>query len=486
MAKKRVLYSSDDDQMCTKKAKSKLNKIQLTDLKAELLMRTFDELPLDDLSNVAMVNKQFNRLVYNYLGEKCSIGRATIFNTPTAEWLWIANTVGKFKFENPAEFVAFFQTSGHMITDLLIDCHSNYSVTSYKYMERAIFKYCSDALKHIEIRSTYLPTLSECLTHPLSQVAVLEVDACELATTFGEQLNALFPSLQRLVLKNCKAIDPTCVDVHFPRLIEFHFVGLCKNRMVLKKEHLLQAIQRNPQIRRLSIDYQPINQRAHNVNDFELDYDFYRFVCEHLPKLEYLKMWNKRHYDPPAGCDDNYIEFSSLKTFELVDIYHQQPDEIVPFTFEHLQELKLVHLKALTVEWMNFITCNEHLTKLTMQIYGTWSNRNLEGDVMKQREQISKDQLTKIFKRLTHLEELCIDAKTVDGKDLVAVLGKRKSLATIRLREYFLVDGIVNNFERLTVNKPWIVDYDFENLYLQRYQNQMNVDVTYEYFVKKN
>lgn len=183
MVKKRIFYSddSDDDHQCTKKQKSKSDAIQsmecdalkLTDLKAELLMRTIDELYLDDLSSVAMVNKQFNHLVYNYVGEKCTAGRVTIFNSRAAEWLWISNTLGKFKFDNPAELVKFFQTSGHLIIDLLIDCEPNYATASYKCMERAIFKYCPDALEHIEIRSTFLPVLNDWTKHPLPKVGIL-------------------------------------------------------------------------------------------------------------------------------------------------------------------------------------------------------------------------------------------------------------------------------------------------------------------------
>lgn len=480
MLKKRIHYSdTDGEPEQTKKHKSKLNNnvqpmddsTKLTDLKADFLMRTFDELYLDDLSSVAMVNKQFNQLVYSYLGEKCKTGRVTIFITDAAEWFWTSNTMGKFKFDSPAEFVGFFQKSGHLISHMLIDCEPNYRAASYKFMERVIFKYCSDSLTHIEIRSTFLPVLSECLwKYPLWNVTVLKLDACELSAKFGEQLNALFPSLQRLVLTNCQAVDPECIEIHVPDLIDFTFIGLSKNRMVLKKANILKAIQLNPQIERLSVDFQDTNHRAigNNANDFELDHEFYRCVGEYLPDLKWLKMLNKRHYHAPIACCDNNIEFPNLNRFELADIYDQQPDEITPFAFQHLQELKLIHLKELTAEWMDFITFNVHLTKLTVQIYGEWRLENGEGEVIEGRHKINKNQLLTILKRLQQLKELHVDAKTVDAKDIIAILPKRNSLMTICLREYFMVDSIVDTFDQLTAKKPWIVDYDLENLYLKR------------------
>lgn len=490
MVKKRVLYSddSDDDQpLCPKKPKSDAKKLHLADLKADLLMRIFDELPLDDLSNVAMVNTQFNHMVYTYLGEICTTKRLTIHNTPTASWLWLPNTVGKFKFDGPAQIVAFFHTSGHLITHLFIDCESNYPKASYKCMEQVIFKYCSNALTHIEIRSTNLPVFGECSEHRLPKMSVLTLNTCELGGKFGEQLNALFPSLKRLVLVECTANDPAaCLDIQIPGMIEFRFIGLCKNRMVLKKANLLRTIQMNPQLRRFSIDFRPVNQHVTDVNDFELDCAFYRAACEHLPKLECLKMWSKRHYNPPTCWNDKSITLPSVKTFELVNIYHQKPNEIAPFTFQHLQELKLVHLKALTAQWMNFITGNVQLTKLTVQLYGSWWSRDADGYAIERREQITKNQLLTIFKRLTQLEELCCEAKTVDANDLVAVLYKRKSLMSICLRDYDLVDGIVDTFGQLIEKKPWILDYGLQHLYLRRYTFRPIANVpTYEYFAKK-
>lgn len=74
-----------------------------------------------------------------------------------------------------------------------------------------------------------------------------------------------------------------------------------------------------------------------------------------------------------------------------------------------------------------------------------------------------------IVKRLEQLKELHVDAETVDAKDIMAVLPKRKSLVTICLRDYFMVDSIVDTFDQLTVKKPWRVDYDLEHLYLKRF-----------------
>lgn len=478
MVKKRVLYSSDSDddreQMQIKKYKSKLNNndhdpIKLTDLKDDILLLTLDELSLNDLSSVAMVSMRFNRLVYSYLGEKCSTGRVTISGTRTADWLWTSNTMGKFKFDSPAEFVAFLRVSGHLISHLTIDCDHNYRESTFEFMARAIFKYCLNAVE-IAIRTNFLPVLNASIKYPLADVTMLKLDTCELDAGFGVQLNRLFPSLQRLVLNECKAIEPACIEIHMPDLIDFKFSGLMKNRMVLKKPNILKFIELNPQIQRLAVDFQEANRPAGGVkvDDFELNSAFYRCVREYLPDLEWLKMVNKRCYDEPIAWCGSKIEFPNLTTFELADIYDQQPNAIAPFEFQQLQELKLKHMKKLTDEWMDFITANEQLTKLTVQIYGKWRVTSDEGAVIKHRYKINKEQLLAILKRLPHLEELHVDAETVNAKDIVAVLAKRKSLMTVTLRDYFVVDSIVDTFDQLIGKKPWLVDYDLENLYLKR------------------
>lgn len=481
---KRICYSdsdSDGDRKQVKKQKTVSAKIQsihrdplkLTDLKADFLTRIFDEMHLDDLSNVALVNMQFNRLVYSYLGEKSTIpAMATIFKTPTAEWFWTSNTMGKFKFDTPSEFLTFLQTSGHLIVHLSIDCASNvHHATSYKSMERAIFKYCSDALKHIVIRSNLMPVLlNKCSKRPLQKVTELEFDACELGANFGEQLNTLFPSLRRLVLSNCRAGNPEAIEVHIRNLIDFTFTGLAKNRMVVKKANVLKTIELNPQIQRLTVDF---NETEHRVvgtsaNDFDLDFEFYRSVCGHLSELKWLKMFGKRRYDPLIFSDGKRIEFSNLDEFQLDNIYNQQPDQIAPFTFHHLQELRLEHLDKLSTEWMDFIIKNEHLTKLTVQLYGTVRSEGAVEQIIERPEKIKKTQLLTIFKQLKQLQELNVNAITVDPADIVAVLWKRKSLMIICLREYFMVDSIIDTFDQLTAKKQWFVDYDFENLYLKR------------------
>lgn len=435
----------------------------LTDLKDGFLLRTFDELSLDDLSSVAMVNKRFNRLVYSYLGEQCSMGRVTVRGTHAANWLWTSTTMGKFKFDSPAELVAFLRTSGHLILHLTID----YQAPCYHDVERVIFKYCMNA-SHIELRTTFLPVLNATTKHPLPDVTVLQLDTCQLDAKFGEQLNRLCPSLQRLVLNDCNVDDPACIEINVPDLIEFKFNGLMKKRQVLKKQHILNFIELNPQIQRFAVDFQAHQTSDKNADDFELDSTFYRCVCEYLPALDWLKMFGKRHNHAPIACCDANIEFSQLRTFELVDIYDHQPDQIAPFQFQQLQELQLIHMKKLTDEWTDFIASNEQLTKLTVQIYGTWSVKDKDEVVVESRHKISKEQLLAMLKYLPHLEELHVDAETVNTKDVVAVLAKRKSLTTIGLREYFLVDSIVETFERLLAKKSWRVDYDLENLYLKR------------------
>lgn len=435
------------------------NSAKLANLDDKLLMVILAQLNLDDLSNVALVSQRFNRLVYRFLGNECINLTVTIHSSGVGEYLWFPGTFGKFKFNCPLELKKFFETSGHLVSRLLIDCAPSCMKIPYKLIESVVFGHCSDILTKMEIATYFLPIMTE-VTDPFPKITVLELDGCELSANVCQRFNSLFPSLRRLLLKDCRAFDPQCIEAHFPCLEELILFGKRHNRMVFNKHNILGAIVNNPQIQRLTLDFDLKNHP--NINDFELDFDFYQCVGGLLPKLKSLKVFGERKYEPVHYEEE--IDFGCLEEFTVANIYNQQPDEIAPFTFNCLRELNIEHLERLTTNWINFITMNEHVTKLTVDIDGYYS----KGDGIKLREKISKDQLQKIFKWLKHLKELHLQAETIEPKDMVAVLWKRKSLMKVVLREYFMVDSIVETFDQLTAKKAWLVDYDTENLILNR------------------
>lgn len=433
--------------------------VKLAHLDDKMLMLILAQLNLDDLTNVALVSQRFNHLVYRFLGNECINRTVTIQSSGVGEWLWFQGTTGKFKFDNSWEVEKFFGTSGHLVSRLLIDCAPSCMKISYKLIETTVFGHCSDVLTKIEIATTFLPIMTE-VTEPFPKITVLKLDSCELSANFCQRFNSLFPSLRRLLLKDCRAFDPQCIEAHFPYLEELILFGNRHNRMVFNKYNILRAIAINPQIQRLTVDFDLKNHP--NLNDFELDFDFYHCVGGLLPQLKSLKVFGERKYEQVHY--ETEIEFDCIEEFTVANIYNQQPDEIAPFTFNCLRELNIEHLERLTTNWINFITMNEHVTKLTVDIYGSYSND--EG--IELRERISKDHLQTIFKWLTHLKELHLHAETIEAKDIVAVLWKRKSLMKVVLREYFMVDSIVETFDALTAKKAWLVNYDTENLILNR------------------
>ncbi|XP_055306377.1 uncharacterized protein LOC129570700 [Sitodiplosis mosellana] len=441
--------------------------IKLTELNEECLMHIMGLLNLDALSVVAQVNMRLNQLVYNFLEEKYDVSKVSLFTSDQAQWLWLGGTTGKFIFKDLSDVTKFFRKTGDLITCLSISCSPHSSLYHmYQMVEKSIFEHCYETLTKIEIASNLLPVLSE-VTKVFYNVEELYLHGCELSENLSQQFDIYFPSLVRLTLIDCKTRDPKCIETQFACLEELTVVGKRKNRMVFKKTNIKEAIRRNPQLRRLVVDFNSTNDReaASNDSDYELDSDFYRFVSEALPKLKSLKVFGERKHQVDPTEDD--IEFWRLKKLSLHYIYSQDPSAIAPFKFNRLRELKLQHMTTLSDEWVQFIIRNDCLEKLTVDIKCSWEDENEESHRI--HSQIEKEQLLTIVKWLPKLEELHLSAGAVDTKDIMAILPKRKSLMKIYLRDYNEIDSIVDTFDKLTAKKKWLVDYDAQNLILKRF-----------------
>lgn len=441
--------------------------LKITDLNDECLNRILNLLHLYALSCVAQANIQLNELVFNILKRKCDGAKVSIFSSEHAQWLWIDGTSGKFIFKDVSDLRKCFQRIGDLITNLSIGCSPHTQYYTYQKVERSIFEYCFEMLIKIKIESNQLPVLSE-VTKVFCNVEELHLNGCELSVNLSQQFSTLFPSMRRLTLINCKVRNPKCIETNFSCLEELIVIGKRKNRMVFKKENVKEALRLNPQIRQLLVDFNSTNDREANNNhpDYELNADFYRFVSETLPKLEEYAVYGERNYQDEIIVQDE-IEFWYLKKFTLHYIYSRQPNEIAPFKFNRLQELKLEQMTNLSDEWVQFIILNVGLKKLTIDInYDSSHDKNEEDD---SNSQIKKEQLMTIVKWLPKLKELHLPAGAVDSKDIMAILTKRKSLKKIYLRDYDVIESIVDTFDNLTAKKKWTVDYDAQNLILKRF-----------------
>lgn len=336
-----------------KRYKSKPVRKTFSDLDGSIVDRILTELSLDELSNVALINCRLNDLVYKHLGSNCINKSVTIHVAGIGEWFYIPSKVGKFKFDNASEICKFLRTSGHLISKLRIECAPSVLKLPYQLIERAICERCSEVLTKIEISTTYLPVMTE-TTDPFPNVEVLELNGCELSANLCQKFNELFPSVRQLVLKDCKAFDPRCIEAKFPCLKELILFGKCRNRCVFTKYNIQKAIELNPRIRRLVVDFDLKSYQILNGNqtDFVLDYDFYRCVSECLPKLTSLEVFGKRSNQ--SDDHEGEIQFDRLKKLALFDVFNKTPDEIAPFTFKRLRELRIEHLQNLTNDWVRF------------------------------------------------------------------------------------------------------------------------------------
>lgn len=453
----------DDSTECTPQKHPKIESqrkdaVNINNLDHNCLMVILDYLNLKDLSCLAGANKHLNEMVYFYLGFKCLSRPVSIYCSISGIWLWTTGSIGKFVFANLSDVSAFLRMCGHLISDLSICCAENCFKDQYKKVEKSMFDYCSVTLVKLKVVSVLLPVMAE-LTKPLPNVTELELDGCELSANLCANFNSLLPSMRRLVLKNCKAIDPKCIEVKFQMLKELIVFGNCQNRMVFTKDNIKGALRLNPQIRQLTVDFNCKSDcYVNNLDSFELGFDFYQFVSENLPKLESLKVYGTQKTEPIHF--DGEMEFGNLKNLTVDYIYGQQPDEIVPFTFKSLQELNLQHMDRFTDEWLKFIIRNDGLVKLTVDVL------NEEGS--EQYYKIKESQLLAIVMSLSQLKELHLRANSVEPKDVSSILWRRKSLMTVCLRDRFAVDEIIETYDRLLAKKKWRVNYNWRNLILER------------------
>lgn len=442
--------------------------VSIADLDHNCLMVILDLLRLNDLARLACVNKHLKEMVYFYLGFKCLDRSVSIYSSISGVWLWTTEISDKFVFANLAEVSAYLRMCGHLISHLSICCAENCFKDQYKKVEKSVFENCSFTLTKFKVTSALLPVMTE-LTKPLPNVTELELDGCELSANLCANFNILFPSVRRLVLKDCKAIDPKCIEVEFKHLKELIVFGYCQNRMVFTKDNIKAALRLNPQIRQLTVDFNSKSYRHVNNNEanFDLGFDFYRFVNESLPKLVSLEVYGHVQFHALYGTQktekshfEGKIEFGTLKKLTVDCIYGQRPDEIAPFSFKCLQELNLHDMNSFTDEWFNFITQNNGLVKLTIDV----SNEKSSG----KRANIKRSDLLAIVMKLPELQELHLRASSLEPKDVYSILRKRKTLMTICLRNHFAVDDIIETYDGLVAKKKWRVNYDSQNLKLER------------------
>lgn len=221
----------------------------------------------------------------------------------------------------------------------------------------------------------------------------------------------------------------------------------------------------NPRIERLDISFNSTNDRevGCNYSDFILNFDFYRYVSDTLRRLESLKVYGERNHSPDK-CDEE-IKFDQLERLSVRYIQKKEPSDIVPFTFRRLNTLKLHQLMDLSNEWIRFISRNDDLRMLVICMDYDYVSLN-------DKLHIDRDQLLEIVKWLPKLKEIHLSAESVEPADIMAMITKRKSLETIRLRNFAEVDWLVDDYDKLTALKKkdkWLVNYDSQDIVLSRY-----------------
>lgn len=382
----------------------------------------------------------------------------SIFVSDSITWLWFDGAKEKYKINQLARLSSFLTKKSKSIASLSINCTSIRIKSKYADIEKILFENCCNFLLKLNITATETSIITQ-QKEPLIRLKELKLTECDLSGNLTEKFATLFPSLRQLILIDCKVADPKCIEATFDDLKRLKVHGKRKNRNVFTKNNIEEMIRLNPQICHLDIEFNSTNDREYATTEcsFDLNVNFFRFVGKNLPNLQSLCVYGERQFQPEP-CEDP-IEFNHLKQITIEHIYKKNPNELTPFTFKQLRELKLNHLIKLTEEWMEFIILNVDLVKLTLGM-----DNDYEGNA---KLHINRDQLIQIVRSLRKLEKLYLPCNAIQPVDVVAILPKRKTLQKIHVCNYN-DDSFVQQFDKLTAKRRWYIDFDMQDIIIKR------------------
>lgn len=380
-------------------------KIKLIDLKYDCIRSILTYLNFSDLMNVANANVYLKEVACNVFYEKYrmetfSINADRISIHGESESMPFISTV-----ESPLNAVGtFFKHFGPMLTKLAF--FGSKDEFYAQWVENCIVKYCSGTLVEILLYNHVIELLSE-LRQPFPCVESVTIIQSRLSYNISK-LEKWFPKMRKLKLIDSTTPNPACIEKHFPHLESLVIWLHGSRRGGFTKSNLNEIIRLNPNIQDLWFQFYsfPVNS-----DHLQIDQDLSRLIAVNLKNLDRF-VWAPDN-NATSNCDK--ITFKKLRYFiSEAPIQH--------FSFRQLEGLELRRTRTSIHEIIDFICRNKKLTKLKVTL-----------DFMNSR-QASSEQITKIIKTLTRLNELAIDWRIFVGMDdVLKFLGSCKSLMRMHL-----------------------------------------------------
>lgn len=300
-----------------------MTKTELIDLNYDCHFLILNQLELNDLVNLAAVNKKYSILAGDFF-QRLYAHNQLIIRKPMMESL--LNTVrnaGEVTFIYGHELaMSLLEHFGSYILSLKIDTHID-AMDDTKRLVSLASEYCVNLI-NFHISSDSEDAL-EGVNKPFYKVEDLTFGYGSLNRIGNEKFNVneMFPKIRRLFLDSINLTDTESIDVFIPNMVRLDIKFMFKSP---KYEEIKDLISKNPQIREVRI--------PSIVNSSLIS-----FLSKKLPKLEKLEaevivndyQWpiyfkNVKYFN---GNGANNYTFNKLEVFECRPDYSDLWIEII-------------------------------------------------------------------------------------------------------------------------------------------------------------
>lgn len=322
--------------------------IKLTDLNADVLYTTLNNLDAFDLLHLSQINTMLHSVAatvfrhkYHHVEMSCQMHERMCRNeNETIEKLHVNDDLKRLTitdFELSFNLLKYFGDSMKKISISRFINHIANTSTIYTHVN----KYASD-VTHLQLDGIDEILLSH-FTAPFEQLEELDCSFMNEKNVATRPVNELFPNLRRLTVSMLSTLGPSFFVVEFPQLehVEFKIASSSSEEYV---DMVADFLRKNPQIQ--SIDY------------YIFPDDFIKVVHELLPNITSLTLYSL----------NNGHEILDFKNVRHLNVGSQHPTPIDQLSFEHLESLKIIYTSGSFNSFRRFFEMNHNLKRLDLSI----------------------------------------------------------------------------------------------------------------------
>ncbi|XP_031630484.1 uncharacterized protein LOC116345349 [Contarinia nasturtii] len=344
--------------------------MKITDMTSECIGKCLNYLSFDDLLRAAISNKKLNNAANLIYEQKYRSKRVEmhILSRLHSNYFMTENRFCFYSLRTSFQFLFCF---GRQVNEIHISYIPRYVIpgengvqneNNVELTHRAIDyanDYCAESLRTIKF--TRIQDASRYMKRPFINLENLEFYDCNFTDLVEYNLlNALFPKVQKLVLKTInKNLDQPCtlkfIEGRFAHLKSLHIESNSYSKFhhadeyCILKGNLVTAFRLNPQLKELDLDLF-VNCHVFQSNDvllvinylqnldslsLAIDDTFCSLLDSSVPPLMYFRNLKKFSLNMQLSTESRAIQFTShqLDTFELHGV-----DRFTNYEYEFLEK----------------------------------------------------------------------------------------------------------------------------------------------------